>query len=103
MNITAAKNVQEAPISPTLLNIPFPRNAKFTGRKHLLHRLQQALTEKRTIALVQAISGLGGIGKTQTALEYVYRFQQSYQAILWLNASSRETLFSDIVTFFWPR
>lgn len=98
IDMAAAKNEQETHISPTLLNIPFARNSKFTGRKPLLQRLQQALTEKRTIALVQAISGLGGIGKTQTALEYVYRFQQNYQTILWLNASSQETLFSDIVT-----
>jgi tetratricopeptide (TPR) repeat protein len=85
-------------VLPSLLNVPFLRNPLFTGRKQLLRQLHSALTENKTIALVQAISGLGGIGKTQAALEYVYRFQQSYQAILWVNASSQEALLADIVT-----
>ncbi len=39
-----------------------------------------------------AISGLGGIGKTQTAVEYAYRYQQEYQYVLWLQANTSETL-----------
>ena len=42
--------------------------------------------ERRPLA--QAISGLGGIGKTQTAVAYAYRFRDEYQAVLWLNAES---------------
>ena len=45
----------------------------------------------------QAISGLGGIGKTQIAIEYAYRYRDQYQAILWVNASSREAFTSDFV------
>ena len=37
---------------------------------------------------LQAISGLGGIGKTQTAVEYAYRYRDEYQAVLWLDAES---------------
>ena len=33
-----------------------------------------------------SISGLGGIGKTQLALEYAYRFRQDYQVVLWAQA-----------------
>jgi len=31
---------------------------------------------------------LGGIGKTQTAVEYAYRYRDKYKAVLWLNAGS---------------
>src|SRR3954454_19696493 len=41
---------------------------------------------------MEAISGLGGIGKTQTALEYAYRFRQDYTAVLWVTAETEETL-----------
>src|SRR6266581_252357 len=40
----------------------------------------------------QAISGLGGIGKTQIAVAYAYQFGWEYQAVLWVQAESRETL-----------
>src|SRR5205823_2639473 len=42
-----------------------------------------------------AISGLGGIGKTQTALEYAYRYREDYSAVLWIQADSRELLSSE--------
>ena len=45
----------------------------------------------------QAISGLGGIGKTQIALEYAYRYQAQYQALLWINASSRDAFTANFV------
>jgi hypothetical protein len=38
--------------------------------------------------LAQAISGLGSIGKTQTAVEYAYRFRGRYRAIFWISAES---------------
>jgi hypothetical protein len=40
----------------------------------------------------QAISGLGGIGKTQVVLEYAYRHARDYQAVFWVRADSRDTL-----------
>src|SRR5262249_3828161 len=46
----------------------------------------------------QAISGLGGIGKTQLALEYAYRYHQDYQAVLWARAESTEELLSSYIT-----
>jgi tetratricopeptide (TPR) repeat protein/transcriptional regulator with XRE-family HTH domain len=80
-----------------LWNIPFLRNPYFTGRDQILLRLRQALATASSMGLSQiwAISGLGGIGKTQTALEYAYRYANDYEAILWVRADSRETLVSD--------
>lgn len=42
-----------------------------------------------------AISGLGGIGKTQVAIEYAYQYGNEYQSVLWARAESREVLTSD--------
>ena len=58
-------------------NIPYQRNPLFTGREDVLKKLSEALKAGKTAALAQpqAISGLGGIGKTQTAVEYAYRQQ----------------------------
>ena len=61
---------------PPLWNVPYRRNPYFTGREDILTRLAAALRTDNTAALTQpqAISGLGGIGKTQTAVEYAYRY-----------------------------
>ena len=40
---------------------------------------------------------MGGIGKTQLALEYAYRHRQDYHAILWVNADTREHLINTFV------
>jgi tetratricopeptide (TPR) repeat protein len=77
-------------------NVPHPRNPLFTGREELLGELTTSLHKGQTTALFQpqAISGLGGIGKTQLALEYAYRSRPIYQAILWTLADTRENLTS---------
>ena len=77
-------------------NLPYERNLLFTGREEILDQLSTALSNQKSATLTQAISGLGGIGKTQTALEYAYRHQHDYSPILWLNADSRTSMLTDI-------
>jgi hypothetical protein len=78
-------------------NIPYTRNPFFTGREQILSSLRNMLLANQSAALVQppAISGLGGIGKTQTAIEYAYRHREEYRAVFWVQANSRETLIAD--------
>jgi tetratricopeptide (TPR) repeat protein len=84
---------------PALWNIPYPRNPFFLGRDDELAQLRSHLQAGKATALSQpqAISGLGGIGKTQLALEYAYRTHQDYQAVLWARAESTEALVSSYV------
>lgn len=78
-------------------HVPFQRNPFFTGRDELLLLLHQQMQRKRSAALTQsqALIGLGGIGKTQIALEYVYRYRSEYQAVFWVRAANHETLVTD--------
>ncbi|HEX7733572.1 MAG TPA: helix-turn-helix transcriptional regulator [Ktedonobacteraceae bacterium] len=77
-----------------LWHIPYPRNHYFTGREELLQRLHLLLAGEQQMILSQALvlSGMGGMGKTQVAIEYAYRHVRDYTAILWVDAETAENL-----------
>jgi TIR domain/NB-ARC domain len=85
---------------PHIWNVPYPRNLFFTGHEDLLMNLATLLRVDQTAALTQslAISGLGGVGKTQIALEYAYRYRNNYDAVFWTQGETRETLTSSFLT-----
>ena len=86
---------------PAVWNIPYPRNPYFTGREELLRHLAASLRAGETVGISQpqAVSGLGGVGKTQLALEYAYRYYQDFEAVLWTRADTQEALISGFVVF----
>lgn len=84
-------------ISTSIVHIPYLRNLYFTGREEELTAVRNALLRQSAAALTQrqAISGLGGIGKTQIAIEYAYRYANTYEALFWVHADSSDLLISD--------
>jgi tetratricopeptide (TPR) repeat protein len=61
-----------------------PRNPNFTGRDEILQSIRAALTSKQPRRKRRILSGLGGKGKSQIALEYAYRYRSDYRLIWWL-------------------
>ena len=64
------------------------RNPYFTGRGEILDKLRETLERDGKAAL----SGLPGVGKTQTAREYAHRHRAEYDKVLWVTADSEESL-----------
>jgi hypothetical protein len=85
---------------PAVWNIPFRRNPHFTGRDELLAEIEEALAAGEVAALTQpqAITGLGGVGKTQLAVEYAYRHTRDYQIVWWVKSEEPVTLATDFAS-----
>jgi len=66
------------------------RNPFFTGREAELEWLHTRLRTagRAVLSQTQAISGLGGVGKTQTVLEYAHQYRGDYDAVFWISAAS---------------
>ena len=84
------------PPPDSITYLPYPRNNYFTGRKQHLNQLAKNLKLDSTTVITQTISGLGGVGKTQIALQYAYVHQNRYESIIWLRADTEQTLTADL-------
>jgi tetratricopeptide (TPR) repeat protein len=87
---------------PPISNLPHLRNPNFTGRGDLLAQLCSALTSGQPAALIQAIHGLGGVGKTQLAVEYAYRHAADYDLVWWVRAEEPAALAADYAALAGP-
>jgi tetratricopeptide (TPR) repeat protein len=99
MEVIGVKNTQMTPNTPAerlpeQWNIP-PKNRNFIGRHKLLEQIEDHFNQKTTPALLTACHGLGGIGKTQVALEFVWQHYEKYNGVVWFNAESRDRLVND--------
>src|SRR4051794_35688854 len=74
-----------AGVLPAVWRVP-PRNPRFTGRDGMLAELRRRLHTGEATLTVQALYGLGGVGKTQLAIEYAHRFAADYDLVWWLDA-----------------
>src|SRR5437762_6160421 len=76
--------------------MPYQRNPHFTGREQLLFQMRTSLCEAKPKKYNHRLAtyGMGGVGKTQTAIEYVYHYRGYYNAIFWISGANQQSLFS---------
>ena len=91
-----------APLPPGS-RMTHPRNDLFTGREEDLLALAADLlysTSSKSVALTPpvAAAGMGGIGKTQLATEFCYRYGQFCEGVHWINAANAEAIGDEITT-----
>ncbi|OJJ66803.1 hypothetical protein ASPBRDRAFT_97680, partial [Aspergillus brasiliensis CBS 101740] len=73
--------------------VPFRRNPRFAGREGEIIRIEELLLQQNGPSKI-AICGLGGVGKTQIALELAYRMRNRDPkcSICWITCTSYESV-----------
>ncbi len=75
--------------------VPHPRNTEFTGREELMARLEDALAAGGSAAVTgvgaHVVHGMGGVGKSALALEFLHRNRERFRAVLWLGVETPES------------
>jgi tetratricopeptide (TPR) repeat protein len=79
--------------------LPFKRNPLFTGREADLISLAESLLNQNTSTIInQAIAGMGGLGKTQLAVEFAFRYGKFFRGVYWLNLANPESITGEIAS-----
>ena len=86
--ITGISMVMRANHKPKAENLP-SQNRFFCGREELLIELKECYQNG---VRLQGIYGMGGVGKTQTALQYAYNHINEYRIVWWMSAENKLAL-----------
>lgn len=82
---------------------PFQRHGGFFGREHVLKSLDDTLLPSEDLLVSSepqplryaVLHGMPGLGKTETAIQFMFTRKLRYQAIFWVHAESTTKLEAD--------
>ncbi|MCA9931768.1 MAG: hypothetical protein KC419_24965, partial [Anaerolineales bacterium] len=91
--LPAADQLAEPGPLPACSYLPYHRNRVFTGRAAYLKQLAEVLLPETVLPKTAVISGMGGLGKTQLAVEYAYRYGRYYSGgVYWISFAEEENV-----------
>ncbi|MEV4146823.1 FxSxx-COOH system tetratricopeptide repeat protein [Amycolatopsis sp. NPDC049691] len=95
----SGENQQVSRVRPQIWGTIPLRNPDFVGRIELLEQLRDRLVQAggATAVLPEALHGMGGVGKSQTVVEYIYRHANEYDVIWWIPAEQPSQISSSLV------
>ncbi|MBP5973571.1 tetratricopeptide repeat protein, partial [Brasilonema sp. CT11] len=78
-------SIQES--AKPVYHIPYFPAINFVGREEELQTIHQAFQSSTKPVAISAVAGMGGLGKTQLAIQYAYQHQADYPGgVCWFNA-----------------
>ena len=94
-----SEDLAQPGLLPTNAILPYQRNLDFVGREAELLQIAALLGEKVADGRlpVVAITGMGGLGKTQTAVEFCYRYGRFFPSgVFWLNFAEADNVAEEV-------
>ncbi len=71
----------------------------FVGREKELRDLARSLIPGSTVGVHATVTGIGGVGKTQLAIEYAHRYGNRYPGgVFWLNMEKAEDAVTEVAS-----
>ncbi|KAN0083920.1 hypothetical protein V8E54_003008 [Elaphomyces granulatus] len=95
LSVVSVNRFRKSQISQTgCWMVPFKRNPRFLGRHNELVELEQKILNNNDQVRKMAITGLGGVGKTQIALQVAYQVKDRKPecSIFWIPSTSIEMI-----------
>ncbi|WP_166246125.1 FxSxx-COOH system tetratricopeptide repeat protein [Paenibacillus turpanensis] len=89
------EKVSQTAVGKLIWNVPHRANPHFIERGNDLEMLREKLNSGQLTAVTQTLAGLGGIGKTQMAVQYAYKYRKEYNIIWWIDAEHEESIRAD--------
>jgi hypothetical protein len=95
LKVDETKNLQNLPC----FYVPYNLNKRSFKREGIVSRIAGALDPSEYSAQSRSLAlyGIGGVGKTQVALQYAYHFRDAFEAILWISADSTIKMTQDFL------
>lgn len=95
LNPTSQNDADGKPVEDVFV-VPYQRNPQLFGRETFLQTINDQLNTQveRQFNHRLALHGMGGVGKSQCALEYVYSNKDNYKRIYWISAVDQASLLS---------
>ncbi|MCJ1252082.1 hypothetical protein MMC30_009320 [Trapelia coarctata] len=86
LNQVARSATESKKVSAAVFMVPFERDSRFVGRRTVLDEVELKFRNQRRVAL----AGLGGVGKSQLAIEYCYMYRERNPkaSVFWLHGSA---------------
>ena len=80
-------------------HVPFALDKHHVQRKDIVGDITKTLDPTSSPSLRSlAIYGIGGVGKTQIALQYVYHVRSKFDAVLWISADNQLKMAQDFIS-----
>lgn len=101
---STVRSTEERPSSrqqmPEICNLPLRRNINFVGRQSVFSSLIEWCRNGRSS--IRILYGLGGVGKSQIALEFANRIGHEFQLVWWVSAQTRVALNQELAALASP-
>ncbi len=88
LELTEDPSVKLRPLTRRVHNLP-RKNHQFSGREKLIRSIRKGLAGGQSVV---ALSGLGGIGKTETSIEYAHRYKNNYSLIWYVRGEQMSSI-----------
>lgn len=99
-SITSSNTTSTFSFGLNIGNAPQIEDGAFIGRESEIEQLKEYLGPQNTVSTqkVVAITGMGGLGKTQLSLAFAKQYYQEFSSIFWLNAKDESTIRQSLVS-----